>query len=72
MRKQKKSKLLDGIKEGLLKGMNEHFSVADVNLFCNNLLGKSAAFLPKHCKGNPGNYSVFFERKEKGRYSLIK
>jgi hypothetical protein len=27
-------------------------------------------FLPKHRRGNPGGYTVYFERHEDGTYSL--
>jgi hypothetical protein len=47
------------------------FSVADVNRNCNDLLSKSPAFLSKHTKGNPGNYTPYFMRVARGKYKLI-
>ena len=71
MRKQRKSKLLDGIRNGIqTKKLTQPFSVDDVNQACNNLLVKSTAFLGKHAVGNPGGYTEFFIRNSKGKYSL--
>jgi len=73
MRKQRKSKLFEGIVEGIKsKGLKEPFSVDDVNIYCNDLLKKSPAFLGKHSVGNPGKYSEFFVRISKGKYCLNK
>lgn len=73
MEPNRKSKLYDGIRDAVsAKKLNEPFSVDDVNRNCNNLLSKSAAFLGKHSKGNPGKYSELFIRVSKGKYKLNK
>ena len=73
MRKQRKSKLVEGIKAGIISGkLVEPFSVNDVNQACLNLLEKSPAFLSKHCAKNPGKYTEFFIRESVGKYFLKK
>ena len=59
------------IKEAVNSGvLDEQFSVEMINQRLNNLLAKSSAFLAKHAKGNRGDYSEMFIRKEKGKYIL--
>jgi hypothetical protein len=53
------------------KRLTQPFSVADVNRNCNGVLEKSPAFLSKHTKGNPGNYTPYFVRVARGKYKII-
>jgi hypothetical protein len=53
------------------KRLPQPFSVADVNSYCHGLLDKSPAFLSKHTKGNPGNYTPYFLRVARGKYKII-
>jgi len=64
----KKSTIVETIKNSKLP---QHFSVNDVNKYCDNLLIKSPSFLSKHCENNPGNYNVYFKRINTGSYSLL-
>jgi len=60
--------LVDCVKKGKLK---EPFTVGDVNINCKGLLIKSPSFLSKHRINNPGKYKEYFDRKERGKYSII-
>ena len=59
------------IKSSVITGkLKQPFTVADVNVNCNNLLAKSSSFLSKHRKGNPGGYTVYFVQGKDGKYSI--
>lgn len=65
----------DGVNNGVLQ---QPFNVRMVNESCNDVLIRSRSFLSKHRLGNPGGYTVYFERfsndngdEIRGLYQLI-
>jgi hypothetical protein len=67
------SKIHETIKTAVSKRiLKEPFSVNDINRHCKDLLSNSKSFLSKHCKDNPGNKTIFFIRKMRGKYILNK
>jgi len=69
----KQSEIFNRISEAVRNhSLTEPFTVNDVNIECDNFLAKSPSFLSKHCKDNPGNRKVYFERVNKGLYRLYK
>lgn len=65
----KKSKIVDTINTLVISGkLEQQFSVKDIQAL--GVLTKSPSFLSKHCEYNPGDYTPYFKRMERGIYSL--
>ena len=59
---------MPNIKNGILK---EPFSIKDFKNTCPGFAENTySTFLSKHCLGNPGGNSVYFERVKEGIYKL--
>jgi hypothetical protein len=57
------------VREGRL---HERFSANDVRRTCPGWADRTyGVFLPKHRNGNPGRYTVYFERHSDGSYGLL-
>lgn len=69
----KKSRIIEDIKKAIQTGqLKEPFRAADIKASCPRWEDNTySTFLPKHRKGNPGNYTEYFLRHPDGSYSLI-
>ena len=65
MRNRRKSKLLNCIQKFCKERNKSTFRVSDIPC-----LKKSKSFLSKHRVGNPGGYTEYFIKIEKGLYKL--
>ena len=67
------SRFVSDIRKARREGrLLQRFYPKDVQKTCPGWADKTYhVFLPKHRRGNPGGYTIYFERHEDGSYSLI-
>ena len=70
---KKTSKFVEDIQKAVQNGgLKEPFRAADIKVSCPGWSDRTYSnFLPKHRKGNPGNYTEYFLQHPDGFYSLI-
>lgn len=67
------SRFVNDIRNAASRGdLPRRFRPDDVRRACPGWADRTyGVFLPKHRRGNPGEYTAYFERHDDGSYSLI-
>ena len=70
---KRSSRFVEDIQKAVQTGrLKEPFRAADIKVTCSGWSNRTYSnFLPKHRKGNPGNYTEYFLQHPDGSYSLI-